>query len=53
MDRLQRRLWIGLLVMALLSPLGIIIPRLFRAEGAWGSGLPVRLRNCLDICRKA
>jgi cobalt/nickel transport protein len=36
MTRSQRRLWIGLLVMALLTPLGIILPHLFNAGAAWG-----------------
>jgi hypothetical protein len=43
MDRLQRRLWIGLLVMAFLSPLGIVLPRVFRAGGAWGEWAPTTL----------
>jgi len=47
MDRLQKRLWIGLLVMALLSPLGIILPRVFRAEGAWGEWAPGTLVKLL------
>ncbi len=34
--RFQRNLWIGLLVLAALSPLGIIIPRWLGAGGAWG-----------------
>ncbi len=36
MTRSQRRLWIWLFVMALLTPLGIILPRLFDAGAAWG-----------------
>jgi len=36
MTRSQRKLWIGLFVMALLTPLGIILPRLFDAGAAWG-----------------
>jgi cobalt/nickel transport protein len=31
-----KKLWIGVGVLALLSPLGLIIPALFGAEGAWG-----------------
>lgn len=31
-----RRLWIGIGILALLSPLGLIIPKLLGAEGAWG-----------------
>ena len=36
MTKSQRKLWIGLAVMAALTPLGIIIPRLFDAGAAWG-----------------
>lgn len=32
----HRRLWIGLLVLALLSPLGLYLPELMRAGSAWG-----------------
>jgi cobalt/nickel transport protein len=31
-----KKLWIGIGVLILLSPLGIIIPKLFNANGAWG-----------------
>ena len=33
---MTRKLWIGIAVLALLSPLGIIIPKWFGAEGTWG-----------------
>ncbi|MCL5237648.1 MAG: cobalamin biosynthesis protein [Nitrospirae bacterium] len=36
MKGFQKKLWFGLLIMALLSPLGIVIPRLFNSDGAWG-----------------
>jgi cobalt/nickel transport protein len=36
MTTFQKKLWIGLLVMALLSPLGILLPEKFKAEEAWG-----------------
>jgi hypothetical protein len=32
----QKRLWTGLIVLALLSPLGIILPEKFKAGDAWG-----------------
>ncbi len=47
MDRFRRKLWIGLVVMALLSPLGVIVPRVFHAEGAWGEWAPATLRKLL------
>lgn len=31
-----QKLWIGIALLALLSPLGIIIPRMLGAGGAWG-----------------
>jgi cobalt/nickel transport protein len=36
MTKSQRKLWIGLLIMALLTPLGIILPEKFKAGDAWG-----------------
>jgi hypothetical protein len=36
MKRIEKKLWLWLFVMALLSPLGIILPEKFGAEGAWG-----------------
>jgi cobalt/nickel transport protein len=32
----QKRLWIGLVILALISPLGLILPEKFKAEDAWG-----------------
>jgi len=31
-----KKLWIGIGILILLSPLGLTIPRLFGSEGAWG-----------------
>lgn len=31
-----RRLWIALIVMALLSPVGLYLPRIMKAGSAWG-----------------
>jgi hypothetical protein len=36
MTKTQKKLWTGLIVMALLSPLGIILPELFQSGDAWG-----------------
>ncbi len=33
---LQKRLLLGLIVVALLTPLGILLPQVFHADGAWG-----------------
>ncbi len=36
MTRFQKKLWIGLIIMAILSPIGIILPEKFNAGDAWG-----------------
>jgi len=36
MTKFQKRLWIGIGIMALLSPIGIILPEKMKAGDAWG-----------------
>ncbi|KPK02712.1 MAG: hypothetical protein AMK71_01345 [Nitrospira bacterium SG8_35_4] len=36
MTKTQKRLWTGLVIMALLAPLGILLPALFHSGDAWG-----------------
>lgn len=36
MEPFQKKLLVGLGVAAFLSPLGIVLPKFFKAEGAWG-----------------
>ena len=36
MTKLQKKLCLGLLVLALLTPLGILLPKKFNAKEAWG-----------------
>jgi cobalt/nickel transport protein len=36
MTTFQKKLWVGLLILALLTPLGILLPEKFKAEEAWG-----------------
>jgi len=36
MKRFEQKLWIGLAVMALISPLGVILPQKLNSVGAWG-----------------
>ncbi len=36
MTKSEKRLWIGLIIMALLSPVGIILTETFKAGPAWG-----------------
>ncbi len=34
--KITKKLWIGILILAILSPVGLILPALFNAGGAWG-----------------
>ncbi|MGA3083208.1 MAG: PDGLE domain-containing protein [Thermodesulfobacteriota bacterium] len=45
MTKSQKKLWIGLLIITLLSPLGIILPEKFKAGGAWGEWGPEELQK--------
>lgn len=47
MTTFQKKLWIGLLIMTLLTPLGIILPEKFKAEGAWGEWGTEKLEKLL------
>ena len=47
MTKSQKKLWIGLFVLALLTPLGVIIPEKFRAVGAWGEWRPEALEKLI------
>jgi cobalt/nickel transport protein len=49
MTKFQKKLWIGLLVMALLTPLGILLPEKFKAEEAWGEWGTDRLEKLLGF----
>ena len=43
MTKFQKKLWIGLAILALLTPLGIIIPHIYGAGGSWGEWGPSEL----------
>ena len=47
MNKFQKRLWIGLVVMAVLTPLGIYLPEKLGAGGAWGEWAPESLKSAL------
>jgi hypothetical protein len=47
MTSFQKRIWTGLVVMALLSPLGIFLPYYFGAGDAWGEWSAEKLREAL------
>jgi len=36
MTKTHKKLWIGLVIMALISPVGILLPELFNSGDAWG-----------------
>jgi len=36
MTKTRKKLWIGLVIMALISPIGLILPELFNSGDAWG-----------------
>lgn len=36
MNKMQKRLFISLIILAILSPIGLILPELFKAGDAWG-----------------
>ncbi len=36
MTKIQKQLWIGLVILAIISPLGVILPEKFNAGDAWG-----------------
>jgi len=42
---LTKKLWIGLIVLAVLTPLGLILPDYFKAGGAWGEKKILSLWN--------
>jgi cobalt/nickel transport protein len=45
MTKSQKKLWIGLFVLTLLTPLGVILPEKFKAGGAWGEWGPEELER--------
>jgi len=47
MTKSQKKLWIGLFVLALLTPLGVILPEKFKAGGAWGEWGPEELEKLI------
>jgi hypothetical protein len=60
MTKFQKKLWIGLLIMALLTPLGIFLPEKFGSGEAWGEWgidklerllgyVPDRLKKLADL----
>ena len=42
---LRRKLWVGIAFLALVSPLGLLIPRYFKAGPAWGEWTPQEIEG--------
>jgi hypothetical protein len=40
-----RKLWIGIGILILLAPIGLILPELFHADGAWGEWGADEIKN--------
>lgn len=49
MTKTQKKLWTGLIIMALISPLGILLPELFHSGDAWGEWGPGTLEKLLGF----
>jgi cobalt/nickel transport protein len=47
MTKSQKKLWLGLFILALLTPLGILLPEKFGAGGAWGEWGPGELEKLI------
>lgn len=47
MTTFQKKLWIGLLIMTLLTPLGILLPAKFKSGEAWGEWGTEKLEKLL------
>ncbi|MBF0607637.1 MAG: PDGLE domain-containing protein [Candidatus Magnetobacterium sp. LHC-1] len=43
----RKKLWTGLFILALLTPIGVILPRAFNAGDAWGEWGPETLEKLL------
>ena len=48
----RRRLWLWLAVIAVLTPMGLIIPKMFGAGGAWGEWGPEALKDMIGYVPK-
>jgi cobalt/nickel transport protein len=52
MTKSQKKLWIGLLILSLLTPLGVILPEKFKTGGAWGEWRPAKLEKLIGYVPK-
>ncbi|HMK43006.1 MAG TPA: hypothetical protein VK445_02595 [Dissulfurispiraceae bacterium] len=49
MSAFQKKLLAGLVIMALMSPLGIYLPQLFKSVDAWGEWSPEKLKELIGF----
>jgi len=49
MTKTRKRLWAGLVIMALLSPLGILLPEMFHSGNAWGEWKTATIEKLLGF----
>lgn len=49
MKSLEKKLWFSLIIMMSLTPLGILLPKLFKAGDAWGEWAPETLKEMLGF----
>jgi cobalt/nickel transport protein len=47
MTKSQKKLWIGLFILTLLTPLGVILPEKFKAGSAWGEWGPEEIEKLI------
>ena len=47
MTKSEKKLWIGLIILAFLTPIGVILPEKFKAGGAWGEWGPEELEKLI------
>ena len=47
MTKSQKKLWTGLFILALLSPIGVILPDKFKAGSAWGEWGPEEIEKLI------
>lgn len=52
MTKFQKKLWVGIGIMALLSPIGIIIPEKMKSGDAWGEWGPEKIKEMLGYVPK-
>lgn len=47
MEKSRNKLWMALFILALFTPLGVILPSMFKSGGSWGEWRPEELQLLL------